>query len=135
MLELHIPKSMLLMGRNRLRRFVLPAVTQTKMRQGLARARETGGIFSSLVPPIQLLLSYRGAVRNGCLIPGARRRRVRGGPHRDPHDGLVCASRPFLQRNIGTQQMRAESNRRASGRRPRLLTLATPERNDSSREK
>ena len=42
---IHIPKSMLLMGRNGVRRFVLPAVTRRKMRLGLERARRSGGIF------------------------------------------------------------------------------------------
>ncbi len=42
---IHIPKSMLLMGRNGLRRFALPAVTRAKLRSGLDRARQTGGIF------------------------------------------------------------------------------------------
>jgi hypothetical protein len=42
---IHIPRSMPLMGRNGLRCLVLPAVTQTKMRQGLAAAQGTGGIF------------------------------------------------------------------------------------------
>ncbi len=42
---IHIPKSMLLMGRNGLRRFVLPPVTRAKLRRGLARACATGGIF------------------------------------------------------------------------------------------
>jgi peptidoglycan/xylan/chitin deacetylase (PgdA/CDA1 family) len=41
----HIPKSMLLMGRNGLRRFVLPGVTRAKMRLGLERARREGGTF------------------------------------------------------------------------------------------
>jgi peptidoglycan/xylan/chitin deacetylase (PgdA/CDA1 family) len=42
---IHIPKSMLLMGRNGLRRLALPPVTRAKLRAGLARARATGGIF------------------------------------------------------------------------------------------
>jgi Polysaccharide deacetylase len=42
---IHIPKSMLLMGRNGLRRFVMPPVTRSKLRTGLRRAQETGGIF------------------------------------------------------------------------------------------
>jgi len=42
---IHIPKSMLLMGRNGPRRWVLPAVTRAKLRAGLRRAQETGGIF------------------------------------------------------------------------------------------
>jgi hypothetical protein len=42
---IHIPKSMLLMGRNGPRRFVLPAVTRAKLRAGLRRAQETAGIF------------------------------------------------------------------------------------------
>jgi peptidoglycan/xylan/chitin deacetylase (PgdA/CDA1 family) len=42
---IHIPKSMLLMGRNGLRRFVLPSVTRAKLRAGLERAHQTGGIF------------------------------------------------------------------------------------------
>lgn len=42
---IHIPKSMLLMGRNGPRRFVMPAVTRTKLRLGLERACRTGGIF------------------------------------------------------------------------------------------
>jgi len=42
---IHVPKSMLLMGRNGLRRFILPPVTRAKLRSGLARARATGGIF------------------------------------------------------------------------------------------
>lgn len=54
----HIPKSMLLMGRNGLRRFVLPAVTRTKMRQGLARAQATGGIFHLWFHPSNFY--YRG---------------------------------------------------------------------------
>lgn len=41
----HIAKSMLLMGRNGLRRFVLPAVTRAKLQLGLEQARRTGGIF------------------------------------------------------------------------------------------
>jgi hypothetical protein len=41
----HIAKSMLLMGRNGPRRFILPAVTRAKLRSGLERARRTGGIF------------------------------------------------------------------------------------------
>jgi len=36
---------MLLMGRNGPRRFVLPTVTRAKLRAGLRRAQETGGIF------------------------------------------------------------------------------------------
>src|SRR5262249_39920250 len=42
---IHIPKSMLLMGRNGVRRFVLPGVTRHKLRLGLERARRSGGIF------------------------------------------------------------------------------------------
>jgi hypothetical protein len=42
---IHVPKSMLLIGRNGLRRFVLPAVTRAKLRLGLARAQATGDIF------------------------------------------------------------------------------------------
>ena len=42
---IHIPKSMLLMGRNGLRRFVLPPITRAKLRLGLERAHRTGGIF------------------------------------------------------------------------------------------
>jgi peptidoglycan/xylan/chitin deacetylase (PgdA/CDA1 family) len=42
---IHIAKSMLLMGRNGLRRFVLPPVTRAKLRSGLARAQTTGGTF------------------------------------------------------------------------------------------
>ena len=42
---IHVAKSMLLMGRNGPRRFVLPAVTRAKLRAGLRRAQETGGIF------------------------------------------------------------------------------------------
>jgi peptidoglycan/xylan/chitin deacetylase (PgdA/CDA1 family) len=41
----HIPKSMLLMGRNGLRRFVTPPVTRAKLRSGLRRAQASGGIF------------------------------------------------------------------------------------------
>jgi peptidoglycan/xylan/chitin deacetylase (PgdA/CDA1 family) len=42
---IHIPRSMHLMGRNGLRRFVLPPVTRAKLRAGLERAQATGGIF------------------------------------------------------------------------------------------
>ena len=42
---IHISKSMLLMGRNGLRRFVLPPITRAKLRAGLARAQTTDGIF------------------------------------------------------------------------------------------
>jgi Polysaccharide deacetylase len=42
---INVPKSMLLMGRNGVRRFVLPSVTHAKLRLGLRRAQETGGIF------------------------------------------------------------------------------------------
>jgi len=42
---IHIPKSMLLMGRNGPRRLISPAVTRAKLRAGLRRAGETGGIF------------------------------------------------------------------------------------------
>jgi hypothetical protein len=40
-----IPGSMLLLGRNGARRFVLPAVTRAKLRMGLARAQRTGETF------------------------------------------------------------------------------------------
>lgn len=40
-----IPGSMLLLGRNGLRRFVFPAVTRTKLKLGVARARRQGGVF------------------------------------------------------------------------------------------
>ncbi len=40
-----IPGSMLLMGRNGLRRFVLPQVTRVKLAAGLERARRTGEVF------------------------------------------------------------------------------------------
>jgi peptidoglycan/xylan/chitin deacetylase (PgdA/CDA1 family) len=40
-----IPGSMLLLGRNGARRFILPAVSRAKMRMGLDRAMRTGGIF------------------------------------------------------------------------------------------
>jgi hypothetical protein len=40
-----LEKSMLLMGRNGLRRFVLPRVTRTKFQLGLEAARRTGGVF------------------------------------------------------------------------------------------
>lgn len=40
-----IPGSMLLLGRNGLRRFVLPAVTRAKLDLGLERARRTGATF------------------------------------------------------------------------------------------
>jgi len=40
-----IPGSMLLIGRNGPRRFVLPAVTRNKLQSGLARARRQGGVF------------------------------------------------------------------------------------------
>jgi hypothetical protein len=42
---IEIPGSMLLLGRNGPRRFILPAVTRAKLRLGLARASHTGGIF------------------------------------------------------------------------------------------
>jgi peptidoglycan/xylan/chitin deacetylase (PgdA/CDA1 family) len=42
---IHLPKSMLLMGRNGVRRFALPAVTRQKLRRGLERARRRAGIF------------------------------------------------------------------------------------------
>jgi hypothetical protein len=40
-----VPGSMLLLGRNGPRRFVLPAVTRAKLHMGLARARRAGEIF------------------------------------------------------------------------------------------
>ena len=40
-----IPGSMLLMGRNGARRFVLPPVTRAKLAAGLDRAKRAGGIF------------------------------------------------------------------------------------------
>jgi hypothetical protein len=40
-----VPGSMLLLGRNGARRFILPMVSRTKLRMGLARARRSGGIF------------------------------------------------------------------------------------------
>jgi len=42
---IELPGSMLLLGRNGLRRFALPAVTRSKLAMGLARAAESGGIF------------------------------------------------------------------------------------------
>ncbi|MGE4167682.1 MAG: polysaccharide deacetylase family protein [Xanthobacteraceae bacterium] len=40
-----IPGSMLLMGRNGARRFVLPAITRAKLQMGLTEAKRTGGVF------------------------------------------------------------------------------------------
>jgi hypothetical protein len=40
-----VPGSMLLLGRNGLRRLVLPAVTRAKLAMGLERAQRSGGIF------------------------------------------------------------------------------------------
>lgn len=40
-----VPGSMLLLGRNGLRRYVLPAASRAKLRAGLDRAIRTGGIF------------------------------------------------------------------------------------------
>jgi len=40
-----VPGSMLLIGRNGIRRLVLASVTRTKLKSGLARARRSGGIF------------------------------------------------------------------------------------------
>lgn len=42
---IELPGSMLLLGRNGLRRFALPAVTRRKLAMGLARAAESGGVF------------------------------------------------------------------------------------------
>jgi peptidoglycan/xylan/chitin deacetylase (PgdA/CDA1 family) len=42
---IELDRSMLFMGRNGVRRFVLPQVTRAKFRLGLARARRTGGTF------------------------------------------------------------------------------------------
>ena len=42
---LDVPGSMLLLGRNGARRFVLPAVSRAKLQMGLARAARTGGVF------------------------------------------------------------------------------------------
>jgi len=42
---IELDRSMLLMGRNGVRRFVLPEITRAKFRLGLARARRTGGTF------------------------------------------------------------------------------------------
>ena len=42
---IHIPKSMLLMGRNGVRRFVLPPITRAKLAAGLRRAQASDGIF------------------------------------------------------------------------------------------
>ena len=40
-----VPGSLLLLGRNGVRRFVLPAVTRAKLRMGLERAQRTAGTF------------------------------------------------------------------------------------------
>jgi hypothetical protein len=40
-----VPGSMLLIGRNGVRRFVLPAVTRAKLSMGLSRAMKTGEVF------------------------------------------------------------------------------------------
>jgi peptidoglycan/xylan/chitin deacetylase (PgdA/CDA1 family) len=40
-----IPGSMLFLGRNGARRFILPAVSRAKLRMGLERARAAGGVF------------------------------------------------------------------------------------------
>jgi len=56
---IHIPKSMLLMGRNGPRRFVLPAVTRAKLEAGLRRAQASGGIFHIWFHPSNFY--YRGA--------------------------------------------------------------------------
>jgi hypothetical protein len=41
----NLPGSMLLLGRNGVRRFVLPAASRAKLRMGLERAHATGGTF------------------------------------------------------------------------------------------
>jgi hypothetical protein len=41
----NVPGSMLLLGRNGARRFVLPAVSRAKLSMGLARASHTGRVF------------------------------------------------------------------------------------------
>jgi hypothetical protein len=55
---IHIAKSMLLMGRNGPRRFVLPFVTRAKLAAGLRRAEVTGGIFHLWFHPSNFY--YRG---------------------------------------------------------------------------
>lgn len=42
---INLPGSMLLIGRNGARRFVLPAITRAKLAMGLNRAIRTGGVF------------------------------------------------------------------------------------------
>jgi peptidoglycan/xylan/chitin deacetylase (PgdA/CDA1 family) len=56
---IHVPKSMLLMGRNGPRRFVLPAITRAKLKAGLRRAQASGGIFHFWFHPSNFY--YRGA--------------------------------------------------------------------------
>jgi hypothetical protein len=49
-----LPGSMLLIGRNGARRFVLPAVTRAKLSMGLAHAISTGGVFHLWFHPSNL---------------------------------------------------------------------------------
>jgi hypothetical protein len=53
-----IPGSMLLPGRNGLRRFIMPWVSRAKMAMGLARAQRTGGTFHLWFHPSNFY--YRG---------------------------------------------------------------------------
>jgi len=53
-----VPASMLLMGRNGLRRFVLPEVTRLKLRMGLDRARRHAQVFHLWFHPSNFY--YRG---------------------------------------------------------------------------
>jgi hypothetical protein len=60
-----IPGSMLLIGRNGLRRFVLPVLTRAKLAAGLRCAQRTGGIFHLWFHPSNFY--YRRAEQLGTL--------------------------------------------------------------------
>jgi hypothetical protein len=60
-----IPGSMLLIGRNGLRRFVVPVLTRTKLAAGLRCAQRTGGIFHLWFHPSNFY--YRRAEQLGTL--------------------------------------------------------------------
>lgn len=75
----HIPKSMLLMGRNGPRRFILPAVTRRKLRAGLARAQETGRTFHLYFHPSNFYYRYEEQIETlGWFLAHAAEEASRG---------------------------------------------------------
>ena len=67
---IELPSSLLLIGRNGLRKVVSPAALRAKLRAGLTRAVQDRRTVSSVVPPVQLLCWLEDPVGRARCCPG-----------------------------------------------------------------